>query len=148
MKLDLSGEILPVRLMFSRAARKGESETVAVFQYADGKILTASALVLDPAEWKEAKIGHSIRHPIHSPDWAGKSDEEVAVYVARRGLGKLVGDAHLPISESAEEEEIREGSAKRVRQCSEPRTPKSVTKVTEDDYASDEEFLGTTEETS
>lgn len=134
MILDLSERNFPVRIRFT--SNEGEyGSTVAVFQYADGKILTASALVLDPADWKTADVDYPVARPIYSPGWAGKRDEEVADYFGsrmRRALGK---NKYMPVS-IAVGDDVGKPTA-------EIRSPKSVTAIGPEDACSDDEAFGT-----
>lgn len=138
MKLDLSGVTLPARVEYDHKSGKRGSSLV-VFQYSDGKILTASACVLDPEEWESVERCRPITTPIPSPEWVGKSDEELTTYFKTRGMwpGKIVPDVHVPLSESQDE-----AGAKAALKPREPVSPQSVTKITSEDDCSDEEAFG------
>lgn len=145
MKLELTDEQLPVRINFE-LADGGRGHSYVVYQYADGKVLTVSALVLDPSGWVSAELRGTRHGRLLSPPWANKSSDEVMAYYNEKTTtwwpGKVVSDVAAPISESAEEIEIREGSDERVRQASVMPIPKTIRRVTAKDEVSDEEFLG------
>lgn len=138
MKLDLSKMTLPVRVEYEIKGG-GSASSLVVFQYSDGKILTASACVLDPEEWESAKNCRSITTPVHSPEWYGKSDEELTEYFKTRGMwpGKIVPDVHVPLSESRDENGVEIMSKPK-----DSTVPKSVTQIMPEDACSDEEAFG------
>lgn len=133
MILNLPKKDFPVRIAFTPNDGRCSS-TVAVFQYADGKILTASALVLDPADWRDAEIQHTITRPIYSPGWAGKTDAEMTNHFYTRANGMLGKFGGQPITLAVG---VRLGKPT-ARVC----PPKSVTKIGAEDAVSDEDAFG------
>ena len=142
MSLDLKRGDLPAKVEYT-TADGGHGYSIVVFMYADGKILTTSALVMDPSGWTNVEIWKNYQGQLASPPWAGKTDKELTERFQKGVmLGRFVPDAHAPISESAEEVEIRESFDDRVRQNSVLPTPKTIRGITDKDEVSDEEFLG------
>jgi hypothetical protein len=148
MSLNLTQDDLPARVHYD-TSDGDHGHSVIVFVYSDGKVLTASALVLNPADWTNIEITKNCKCEYGSPPWAGKTLEELSDYYRERshggmGLGKFVEDVSVMIARDVEEGKKRRDAE--VMKTYMPPTPKSVTKITPEDDVPMSEVLGVAEE--
>lgn len=131
---NLSEWSVPVRVRFT--VGKGTYATIAVFQYTDGKILTASAIILDPANWAEVLWVRPLNGSIKSPPWVGRTNKELSQFFRDRGgmgLGEFVDDLRGTVASDNERfrAEIRAEAEKAPPK--KPIVPLSVTTVREEE---------------
>lgn len=144
MKLELTDEQMPARVHFD-LPDGSHGRSVVVYQYSDGKVLTASALVLDPESWAKAEVSSKKVDRTGSPPWAQLTADQVTDYFRERshdglGLGRFVEG----LDEAVERE--RQADRRRMEESPlppvEPVPPKSVTKILPEDDVPYEEVLG------